>query len=272
MIAALRYEWMRMLTIRSTYWLIIGTLGLYFLATMGVALITRSVQGSTSGGAQVDAAIITLGASTGFAPLLMAYILGIIGVFSMGHEYRHQMIRATLTAVPKRLAVVAAKALTVAVVAAVAAALAMLVGYFNAAVFSGRDVSFDAELRGLILGVMTYTALFALAGMAFAGLARNQTGAIVLMLAMPIVIEPIVRTILLIKAATTGDPGAIGTLAKFLPFEAGGKLYTRADVSDMIDTLSGVEPFGAVGGGICMAVFVAALLGLMTFLFLRRDA
>ena len=272
MTAALRYEWMRLLTIRSTYWLIIGTLGLYFLATFVVALITSSVQGTSVGGQQVDAAIITLGASTGFAPLLMAYIIGIIGVFSMGHEYRHQMIRTTLVAVPTRWALVVAKVLTVAVVAAFAAMAAMLIGYFNASLFSGRDIAFDADVRGLIFGAMVYTALFALAGLAFAGLVRNQTGAIVLMLAMPIVIEPIVRTILLIKAATSGDPGSMGTLAKYLPFEAGGKLYTRADMSEMVDTLSGVEPLGAVGGGVCLAVFVAILLALMSVLFIRRDA
>ena len=272
MLAALRYEWTRLLTIRSTYWLIIGTLGLYFAATLLVAMITDSVQGSSAGGGQADAAIITLGASTGFAPLMMAYILGVIGVFSMGHEYRHQMIRTTLTSVPNRAALVAAKVLTVAVVAALASMAAMMIGYLNASLVGGRDIVFDDELRGLIFGAMIYTALFALAGLAFAGLVRNQAGAIVLLLAMPIVIEPIVRTILLIKAATSGDPGAIGTLAKYLPFEAGGKLYTRADLSDMVDTLSGVEPLGSVGGGLCMAVFVGALLVLMAALFVRRDA
>jgi len=272
MAAALRYEWMRLLTIRSTYWLIIGTLALYFAGTFTIAIITDSVQGSSSGGSQVDAAIITMGASTGFAPLLMAYILGIIGVFSMGHEYRHQMVRTTLTAVPTRWVLIAAKVVTVAFVAALASMAAILIGWFNASVFSGRDIGFDSDLRGLIVGAMVYTALFALAGLAFAGLVRNQAGAVVLMLAMPIVIEPIIRTILLIKAATSGEPGAIGTLAKFLPFEAGGKMYTRADMSELVDTLSGVEPLDAVGGGICMAVFVGLLLALMTFLFVRRDA
>ncbi len=272
MLPALRYEWTRLLTIRSTYWLIIGTLALYFLATLAVALITKSVQGSQTGGNQANAAIITLGASTGFAPLLMAYILGIIGVLSMGHEYRHQMIRTTLTAMPTRWALIVAKVITVAVVAAVASMAAMLIGFMNASLFSGRDVGFDSAFRELVLGTSLYTALFALAGLAFAGLVRNQAGAVILMLAMPIVIEPIIRTILLIKAATSGDPGAIGTLAKYLPFEAGGKMYTRADMSEMIDTLSGVEPLDAVGGGICMAVFVGLLLALMTFLFIRRDA
>ncbi|MGH3358757.1 MAG: hypothetical protein ACRDO7_08120 [Nocardioidaceae bacterium] len=271
MINALRYEWTRLTTVRSTFWLIFGTLGLYFLATMVVALITDSVAGA-GGGFQADAAIITLGASTGFAPLLMAYILGIIGVFSMGHEYRHGMVRATLTAIPQRWTVVVAKILTVAVVAAVAAFLAMLIGIVNATLFSGRDVAVGSDLRGLVLGAMIYSALFALAGLAFAGLVRNQAGAIVLLLAMPIVIEPILRTILLIRAATSGEPGSLGALAKFLPFEAGGKLYTRASLSELVDTLSGVQPLGATGGGICMAVFVTALLILMAVLFITRDA
>lgn len=268
---ALRYEWTRLTTVRSTYWLILGTLGLYFLATMFVALITDSV-GAGAGGFQATAAIATLGASTGFAPLLMAYILGIIGVFSMGHEYRHGMVRATLTAVPQRWAVVAAKTVTVALVAALSALAATLIGIVNATLFSGSDVAVDSDLRDLVLGVMTYTALFALAGLAFAGLVRSQVGGIVLLLAMPIVIEPILRTILLIRAATSGEPGAIGALAKYLPFESGGKLYTRADLSELVDTLSGVEPLGPAAGGVCMAVFVIALLVLMTALFIHRDA
>lgn len=268
---ALRYELMRLTTVRSTYWLILGTLGLYFVATMVVALIADSVDG-IDGGFQASAAIITLGASTGFAPLLMAYTLGIIGVLSMGHEYRHGMIRATLTAVPQRWAVVAAKIVTVTVVAALASLAALLIGAVNATLFAGQDVAVDADLRGLVLGTMIYTSLFALAGLAFAGLVRNQAGAIVLLLAMPVVIEPILRTILLIRAATAGEPGSLGTLARYLPFEAGGKLYTRADMSDLVDTLSGVEPLGSVGGGVCMAVFVAGLLALMTVQFIRRDA
>ncbi len=45
--------------------------------------------------------LATIGASTGLAPLFIAYIIGLLGVFSTGHEYRHGMIRATLTAVPE---------------------------------------------------------------------------------------------------------------------------------------------------------------------------
>lgn len=268
MLDALRYEMVRLRTLRSTYWLIAGTLGLYFVGTMLVATLTKSV----GDGSQVDAAVITLGASTGFAPMLMAYILGVIGVLAMGNEYRNGMIRATLTVVPQRWAVLGAKIVTVTVVAALAASVAMLIGVLNAALFSDRSIGFDGELWGLMLGVMVYTALFALAGLAFSGLVRNQAGAIILLFAMPIVIEPIVRTILLIRAVTSGDPGWIGALAKFLPFEAGGKLYTRADLSEMMDSLSGVEPLGPTAGGVCLVVFVAALLTLMGVLFGRRDA
>lgn len=271
MIDALKYEWVRLITVRSTYWLILGTLGGYFVATLALALVTESVGGG-DGSVQGRAAIITLGASTGFAPLVMAYILGIIGVLSMGHEYRHGMVRATLTAVPQRWAVVLAKVVTVTVVAGLAALAAMMVGAVNAAVFGGQSFAVDVELRELVLGTMVYTALFALAGLAFAGLVRNQAGAIALLLATPVVIEPIVRTILLIRAATSGEPGTLGTLARYLPFEAGGKMYTRADMSELMDTLSGVKPLGAVGGGVCMAVFVGGLLVLMTVLFVRRDA
>jgi len=39
----------------------------------------------------------------------VAYVLGMLGVFTFGHEYRHGMIRATLTALPQRYNVLLAK-------------------------------------------------------------------------------------------------------------------------------------------------------------------
>lgn len=275
MIDALRYEWVRLTTIRSTYWLIGLTLALYLVLTMLVGIsIDDSNVGSLVDGRQTLAAMLTVGASAGFAPLLMAYILGIIGVFSMGHEYRHGMIRATLTAVPNRFAVVGAKLVSIAAVAAVAAVLTMLVGMFSAVVV-GLDVPiasmFTAEL---VLGVVVYTILFSWAGLAFAGLIRHQTAAVALLILFPTVIESIIRALLRLRQLLSDhpdQPDAIANLAKFLPFDAGGKMYTRASVADLVN-VGGTEPFGPVGGGITMAGFVLLLLALMTYLFARRDA
>ena len=101
MIDALRYEIVRLRTIRSTYWLIGIPLSLQLLISMLIAWRLPE-SGPLSGGDDSFAILVTIGASLGVAPLFIAYVMGLLGVFSMGHEYRHGMIRATLTALPSR--------------------------------------------------------------------------------------------------------------------------------------------------------------------------
>ena len=40
-------------------------------------------------------------------------------------------------------------------------------------------------------------------------------------------------------------------LLKFLPYDAGGQMYTRLSVGDMLE-IFGVVPFGPLGGGLVM--------------------
>jgi hypothetical protein len=120
MIAALRYEWRRLWTIRSTYWLIGLTLAIQGLFTFVAAWGAQA--GDAFDPEEVVSQIITLGASFGYSPLITAYIIAMFGVFSFGHEYRYGMIRATLTAVPDRTAVFLAKVVVTSLLAGSAVA------------------------------------------------------------------------------------------------------------------------------------------------------
>lgn len=125
MIDALRYEWMRLTTLRSTYWLAGLGIGLHLLVMLLIAW-GISVSEMSPSDDQTFSILATGGASIGGPPLLVAYLLGVIGVMAFGHEYRHGMIRATLTAVPSRAVVFAAKVLVVTVVVGVVAVLAVV--------------------------------------------------------------------------------------------------------------------------------------------------
>ncbi len=272
MIDALRYEFVRLRTIRSTYWLIGIALVFQLAMTMLIGSQLPS-SGPLSGGDDVFAVLVTIGASTGIAPLFIAYIIGLIGVFSMGHEYRHGMIRATLTAMPSRPVVLAAKVVAVATVSVLAALVCVLIALLSVLAFdAGMPTS--TGFREITLGTLIFTALFSLSGLAFSAITRNQTAAVALMLLLPTVIEAIVKAIILSIKATSDDPrgeGGLVQLVKFLPYDAGGQMYTRLSVGDMVE-IFGVVPFGPVGGGLVMGTFVAILLGVSTVLFLRRDA
>ncbi len=270
--AALAYEWMRLRTIRSTYWLIGLCWGFQLLWTMVIAWRLPS-SGPLSGGEDTIASMLTLGASSGIAPLLMAYVVGIVGVFSMGHEYRHGMIRATLTAVPSRTAVFSAKVITIGIVAAGVAVGSILIGLLSAVTF-GVDLPDGSAIGKLTLGVVLFVVLFTWTGFAYAALIRNQTAAVAMLMLIPSVVESIIRAVVLSIKAASDDPSGKGggvTILKYLPYDAGGQLYTRASINDLF-SFFGYHPFHALGGGIVFGVFTAVLLAASYALFIRRDA
>ena len=272
MIDALRYEWVRLLTIRSTYWLV--GLALAFQLSMSLLIAWNlPSSGPLSGGEEPFAILVTIGASTGVAPLFIAYLIGLLGVFSMGHEYRHGMIRATLTALPRRGTVLVAKVLTTAVVSAAAAVLCVVAALVSALVF-GVGLPDGGDVLSVTTGTVVFTVLFTISGLAFALVLRNQTAAVAMLLLVPSVGESIIRAIVLAIKAASDDPQGTGGLVdvlNFLPYDAGGKMYTRLSIGDALEVL-GYRPFDALGGGLVMAGFVAILLGLGSYLFLRRDA
>ena len=113
MIDALRYEWVRIRTIRSTYWITGVAILLPVLLSFLVAMAS-SFAAKNEDTPSVDELTFLLPAlATQFAslqgPYMVAYIATIIGVFAWGHEYRHGMIRATLTAQSSRSNVWVAK-------------------------------------------------------------------------------------------------------------------------------------------------------------------
>jgi ABC-type transport system involved in multi-copper enzyme maturation permease subunit len=269
MIDALRYEWVRLRTIRSTYWIIGIALGFQ----LAMSFLIGALAGDDAGGTDSFAILVTIGASTGFAPLFIAYVIGLMGVFSMGHEYRHGMIRATLTAVPQRWAVLAAKVLLIVVVSAACALACVLIALLSATIFS-IELPGWGEVLAISTGTTIFAILFSLSGLAYATITRNQTAAVALLLLVPTILEGIIKSVILAIHAASDDPTGKGGgvwLIKYLPYDSGGQMYTRRSLEDLLE-IFGVVPFGPVGGGVVMGTFVALLLGVGSYLFLRRDA
>jgi len=150
MIDALRYEWTRLRTLRSTYWLI-GLALVFQIVMAGIFAWRFSVASGNVGEQNSFDLIATIGASSGIAPLFIGYILGLLGVFSMGHEYRHGMIRATLTAVPSRVHVLTAKIITTSVVVAGAAFACVGIAVIAMLVF-GLGLPNVANIGGIAAG------------------------------------------------------------------------------------------------------------------------
>jgi ABC-2 type transport system permease protein len=115
MTAALYAEWTKLRTLASTPWLLIGTVALTVGVSVAVAAATHQSPGS--GGGQDPTKLALTGVDLGQA------VLAVLAVLTISEEYGTGMIRTTLTAIPRRLVLLGAKAANVAGLTVVAGVL-----------------------------------------------------------------------------------------------------------------------------------------------------
>lgn len=173
-VRALHGEWIKLTTVRSTWW----SIGIAAFLTIGMAalfaLAVRDFGGEEVGFGPIDAVV---------SPVQFTMLLaGIIGAIAVTGEYSTGMIRSTLAANPVRGSVLAAKA----VVLAVFLFLASLVIFGLAAgivtLIVAPDLSIDwADPESSIFPILVTClsmSVFALLGVSFGFILRSGAGAI----------------------------------------------------------------------------------------------
>jgi ABC-2 type transport system permease protein len=268
---ALRYEWMRLHTLRSTWWLtglsllIAGLLG---LSAFGVQHPSLSNPQPLS--VQDYGDILTGGG--GGAIFLVAILLAMIGVFAIGHEYRYGTIRPTLSALPRRSNVLAAKVIVVAAYVFVVALSCLVLRYVIAVLILGHRLLdlglFPSPMARVWIGSIVYTVIFALVGLALAGLFRNIPAAIVTVIVLPVLAENILRGLLGLQVFHS-----IRGFAKVLPFFAGSQIFRYGSPgTNGNDTGTGHATPSPVDGLLIFITFLVIVLGVSWVLFEKRDA
>ena len=267
---ALRYEWMRIRTIRSTWWLTAVTVltGTAFalLISWGISESFGSDAAPRPGELKILTPMIVGHFSGDGAPFFVGFVIAMLGVFAWGHEYRHGMIRATLTALPSRTAVWVAKYVVVGLWVTLTILVTMLLSALVGFMFLHDDgVDFaNYDVGRTIVKTIAYTLVFTWVAAALTSLIRQQAAALVLMFLWPLAIEDILTLIV------TVVPGLddIEPWARFLPYNAGAHMLSVRDFTGSLfgDSLS---PWGGfiVFGGFCAALMAASMV-----LFQKRDA
>lgn len=194
----------------------------------------------------LNARAVPAGTDAGFRELTVG-VLGplVLGTVAAGSEYRGGQLRTSLVCVPSRPRLLAAKTGAVTLTVAVLAALSAVPALAVAGALTG-----GAGPR--IAGVVVYWTLGALLAYGITLLARSG----VLPLTVLIVNTTAVSFSYLLTKVTP--------LAAYLPDLAGARMYLH----DM-DVPGDLAP---VTGGLVMAAWVAALLGVAGYAFHRRDA
>jgi ABC-2 type transport system permease protein len=254
---ALRAEWTKLRTVTATAWLLLGVIVLTVALGAGVAHAV-----SYSIGTRKDITKLSL---TGV--YLGQALVAILAVQAISAEYSCGMIRVTLTAMPRRPSVLAAKAAIVGALVLVAGAVAIL-----ASVLAGRLIlpagGFTAAHgypllslgHGLtaraVAGSVLYLALIALLSLGIAAAVREAAVAIGLVLGLLYVLPVI--------AALIGDPHLQRHLEQIAPMSAGLAIQNTINLGHLP-----IAPWAGLG---VLAAWAAVALLIGGLVLKLRDA
>lgn len=265
---ALAYEWVRIRTIRSTWWLTVLAFGLGVGLSLVLALVTSDEIGDSPSEAVLDGIgpfVVTQLSATGQVPSLVGYLLTIIGIFAWGHEYRHGMIRASLTGLRSRDALWAAKYAVVGAWVVVVQLVTMLVSALAGQLVLGRFENFFAGETLATMGwQLLSTLLLTWMAMAFTTLTRSQAFALVAIFLWPLLVETVIQVFFVIVPGLRDDTAIL----RFLPFSAQRRMTNVLD--DATSTFG--DPLSALGGTAVFGALALLLMAAAFALFRRRDA
>lgn len=268
MTGALKYEWARITTIRSSYWMSAMALAFTVAICFLIAVFVSASEVSDMNIPQVTTWAVTGGVSGPIIPVMAAPFYAVMGAMAIGHEYRYGTNKATLTAIPDRIAVLSAKLIVLLGWVFTVAAATLLVNLLVTWAFLDM-ANFDSAMTRPLLNYVGYCLGFAVAGFALAAVFRNMTGAIVAVLTWPLVIEPIIYGVAVgIGQATSAG---IGRITNLLPASAGRRmLLDPYEVFAGFGTDVVVWSIGAASLVYYIGVLIVMVAG--AAFFIKRDA
>jgi ABC-2 type transport system permease protein len=255
---ALHAEWTKLRTVAATGWLLLASVALTVALSVVVALaVTYTSTGSGQDITKLSLAGIYIGQA----------IVAILAVATVASEYSSGMIRITLTAIPRRTGLLAAKAVTLTAVVLVAGASAVL-----GSVLAGRSIlpanGFTAAHGYAVLslthgptlraaaGSVLYLALIGLLSLGIATAVRDSATAIGIVLGL-LYLFPIF-------SALVTDPHLRRHLQQIGPMTAGLAIQATTNLRSLA-----VGPWAGLA---VLATWATAALLVGGVLFKLRDA
>jgi ABC-2 type transport system permease protein len=251
----LRSEWIKLRSLRSTVW----SYAMVILVSLGMAaLMAASVSSSPEGRFMADDAMTVTQAST-FGILFGQLIVAVLGVLVISGEYTTGMIRSTLTAVPRRLAALWAKA-AVLFVATFIVGLASSIGAFLIAspILAAKGVSADLVDDGILIAVIggaLYLAMVSVFALGLGAILRSSAGGVAAALGL-ILLLPLVLQLIPATWAADAMPYTISS--------AGMNMFSMTSFSSV--------PFDNVKDLLIVLGWLVVSLGGAAILLKRRDA
>lgn len=248
MIAALKAEFKKLLSVRSTYIITI-------LVALFVAFIAFYVEGWRLKPDELLRPDIL--SSDVFGALNLSVFGAVIAVLLASHEYRYNTIMYTLTSTNRRAKILIAKFVAVScyalVLTVIIGVLSPIMSYLGIHAAGHSLIPQTLHYGDLIWRSLFYGWGYAVAGLLLAVLIRNQIGAIVALFVIPSAIEGLLSQLLRDNAV-------------YLPFNSLSQVIGSSNVSN---------PNNLLAPGKAAWVFLIYLVVgwiVAWYLFLRRDA
>jgi ABC-2 type transport system permease protein len=247
-----RSEWIKLRSVRSTLW----AFAIVIVMSIGIALLMSAtgVFGEADIPAEFQTSIVLQAAT--FGVYFGQLVLAVLGVLVVSGEYATGMIRSTLTAVPKRLPALAAKAVVLFVSSFVVGAIAIAASLLVAApILAGQGISatIDGAFVGNLLLAALYLALTSVFALGVGTVLRSSAGGIAAALGVVLLLPIIVSAV-----ASFGAQWAMD-LSPYLYSNAGAGMYTGGSLEQWQFTL-------------IVVAWTAVSVGLGALLLKRRDA
>jgi len=248
-------EWIKLRSVRSTY------LVLLFAAAAAVGIGYLVTQADATHWARMTAA-----ARAAFDPVddtfaglgLAQLAFGALGVLAISSEYASGLIRTTFAAVPRRRAVIAAKAAVVGVVTLLAGELIAFATFFTGQwALSAQHLNVTLAHPGALRGVLAagfYLAVTAWVGIGLGAVIRHTAGAVTAM----------VGVVFLLPTIITALPAPWDTRI--------GRFTVNLAAQQTIAQHPHTGYFPAGPSFLIVAAYAAAAIAAAAFVITRRDA
>ncbi|MGA2519242.1 MAG: ABC transporter permease [Acidimicrobiales bacterium] len=257
---ALRSEWTKLRSVRSTVWALTATI----VVGIGLGMLATSSEASTwRNGGIIEQALFDP-TSISLTGLLFGQLaIGVLGVLVMSAEYGTGTIRATLSAVPRRPVVLGAKVVVFgAVVLLVSEVVSFAAFFIGQAILSGSTPTAslgDPTVARAVVSGGLYLTLLGLIAMGLATIIRHTAGAISAYVAIQLILPLVVAAFPL----KYGHP-----VGKFLPAVIGSSMTATTARGAHMEFLPSFGPW--VGFGL-LCVYASAVLLVGGVLMVRRD-
>jgi ABC-type transport system involved in multi-copper enzyme maturation permease subunit len=252
-VRAAKSEWIKLISLRSS-WI---TFAAAVVAVIGLGVLISAVTNSHFAEMRPEERLRFNAVDRSLAGINLAQLaIGVLGVLVVTGEYATGMIRSSLMAVPRRLPVLAGKAVVFAaatfVLMIISAFVAFLLG--QAALGShGTTLNAPHALRAVI-GVPLYLTVVAVFAIGIGFIVRSTAGGIATLFGIMLVLPGLGRLL-----PTTWQPHVL----PYLPSNAGAGVYSVQPEAGMLSTWTGFA---------VLCIWAAAALVIGAILLRRRDA